>query len=366
MSIRDVVDSISLIDNHAHPVEPLAESVISDSFATYFTEGELSTEHARNTLNYRAALAVLSEQFDGETEAELLNHRAGVDPESYSRELIAQTNTEMILVDDGYPDITPDEFRAYTDASIHPILRLETLIENLLPRHESFDDFVAAFRMAVEDALSGDYVALKSVIAYRTGLDITHPDRKSAERAFERLRTNWNGRIADPTVLDYLIHDATNLAGEYDAPIQFHTGFGDSDAHPRFVNPTYAYDFLQSHADVPIVLLHAGYPYVRNAGYVTSTLDNVYLDLSLAIPFIQHGCQPLLEHVLELTPTTKLLYASDASSVPERYVLAAHRIRIDLAAVLERLVTDGFLTESYAITTAENILRENALRLYDL
>jgi predicted TIM-barrel fold metal-dependent hydrolase len=366
MSIHDMVESVALIDNHAHPVEPLSESVITDSFADYFTEGALSVAHARNTLNYRAALAVLSEQFDGDTEAKLLEQRASVDLESYSRELIAQTNTETILVDDGYPDVSPTEFQAYTDTTVRPILRLEPIIERLVPAHESFDDFVDAFRTNVEDALAGEYVALKSIIAYRTGLDIANPDRNTAEHAFERLRTNWDGRIADPIVLDHLLHEATSIAGEYDVPIQLHTGFGDADAHPRFVDPAYAYDFLRSHPDASIVLLHAGYPYVRNSGYVTSTLDNVYLDISLAIPFIQHGCKPLLEHVLELTPTTKLLYASDASSVPELYVLAANRIRADLAAVLERLVNDGFLTETYAITIAENILRENAIQLYDL
>ncbi|MFH5801444.1 amidohydrolase family protein [Haladaptatus sp. CMAA 1911] len=366
MSIRDTVESVSLIDNHAHPVEPLAESVITDSFAEYFTEGALSAVHARNTLNYRAALALLSEQFGGATEAELLKRRVSVDLESYCRELIARTDTETILVDDGYPDVSPVEFRAYTDATIHPILRLEPIIERLLPAHESFDDFVDAFRTEVENALDGEYVALKSIIAYRTGLDIADPDRGATVRAFERLRANWDGRIADPVVLEYLLHEATCIAAEYDVPIQLHTGFGDIDAHPRFVDPAYAYGFLRSHSDASIVLLHAGYPYVRNAGYVTSTLDNVYLDISLAIPFIQHGCEPLLEHVLELTPTTKLLYASDASSVPELYVLAANRVRTDLAAVLERLVNDGFLSETYAITTAENVLRENAIRLYDL
>jgi uncharacterized protein len=366
MSTHDTIASISLIDNHAHPVEPLAESIVTESFSDYFTEGSLSAEHARNTLNYRAALSLLSEHFDGGTEAELLEQRASVDLESYSRDLIAQTNTEMILVDDGFPDVSPTEFKAYTDATIHPLLRLEPVIEQLFPVSTSFDELVDTFRSTIQEALSGEYVGLKSVIAYRTGLDIANPDRTMARQAFDELQANWTGRIADPIILDYLIHEATSIAGEHNAPIQFHTGFGDADAHPRFVNPTYAYDFLRHHSDTPIVLLHASYPYVRNAGYVTATLDNVYLDLSLAIPFIQHGCQPLLEQVLELTPTTKLLYASDAFCVPELYVLAANRIRTDLAAVLDRLVEEGFLTESYAITTAENILRENALRLYDV
>src|SRR5699024_4171650 len=149
-------------------------------------------------------------------------------------------------------------------------------------------------------------------------------------------------------------------------PLQFHTGFGDADAHPRFVNPTYLYEFLKSHARTPVVLLHGSYPYTRAAGYMTSTLDNVYLDLSLATPFVQHGVEPLISQALELVPTTKLLYASDAFSVPELYVMAARRFRADLTSVLNRLHTDGFISESYAESTALRILRENAISLYDL
>lgn len=99
---------------------------------------------------------------------------------------------------------------------------------------------------------------------------------------------------------------------------------------------------------------------------MTATYDNAYLDLSLAIPFIQHGCVDLLSAALELAPTTKLLYGSDAFSVPELYVLAARRIRTDLAAVLESLLENGFIDPEYAKTVAHNILRENAIRLYDL
>lgn len=366
MAIRDTVASLSLVDNHAHPVEPLSSETITEQFATYFTEGDLSPKHARHTVNYRAALRFLSEYFDGESETALLEHRAEVDLQSYSRELINTTNTETILTDDGFPDTTPKEFRSYTDAEVRPILRLETVIEQLVPEHDSFASFVDAFETHVEEALAGDYIGLKSIIAYRTGLDVSDPEPTAARDAFEQVRENWNGRIEHPIVLDYLIHRAADIAGETNAPLQFHTGFGDSDAHPRFVNPTHLFDFLRAHTDTPFVVLHAGYPYVRQAGYVTATLDNVYLDISLALPFIQHGCEPLIAQALELAPSTKILYGSDAFSVPELYVLAADRIRADLASVLEQLQADGFVDEAYAETIARNVLRENAQRLYDL
>ena len=373
MTIQDTIDEIRIIDNHAHPVEPLETETVRDSFSSFFTEGALSANHARHTLNYRAALELLDEQFGESTTSEfstdettLLARRAEVDTETYTRELIAETNTEIILADNGFPDVSPKEFQSYTDADVHPIVRIEPIIESLYEEYAEFGAFESAFDAALEDALAGSAVALKTIVAYRTGLAVGTPDRQAARDAFATLEDRWTGRIEEPAMLEYLVDRACQLAGERNVPVQFHTGFGDPDAHPRQVDPTLLADLIQRHPTTPIVLLHAGYPYVRQSGYVTATYENAYLDLSLALPFIQHGCEDMLSAVLELAPTTKLLYGSDAFSVPELYVLAARRIRDDLATVLESLVAEGFINHEYAETIAHNVLRENAIRLYDL
>jgi len=99
---------------------------------------------------------------------------------------------------------------------------------------------------------------------------------------------------------------------------------------------------------------------------VTATYPNVHLDLSLAIPFTQHGAQRVLSTAMELVPTTKLLYGSDGFLTPELYVLAARRFRGALGDTLAALRADGLLTEGYAETAARQILRENAVDLYGL
>lgn len=371
MGIRETVEETVLVDNHAHPVEPLDGETIQGSFAGYFTEGDLPPRDARHTLNYRAALGILAERFDadgddGADEDALLARRAAVDLEPYSRELIASTDTGTILVDDGYPDVSPAEFRAYTDATVHPLLRIEPVVEELIDGHSRFDAFDAAFEERVARALDGEYVGLKSIVAYRRGLNVGNPDRADARAAFGELRRDWDGRIDQPVLLDYLVHRACDLAGEREAPVQFHTGFGDPDAHPRRVDPTHLVECIEAHPETPIVLLHAGYPYVGQAGYVTATYPNVYLDLSLAVPFVQHGAERVVSTAMELAPTTKLLYGSDAFSTPELYALAARRFRDALATLLEALIEDGIVRERCAETVAENVLRGNATRLYDL
>jgi len=366
MSLREFIQDVSLIDNHAHQITPVENDLSPETFAGYFTEGA-GSHHARHTMNYRRGLSVVAEFLGDGSEADLVERRGDVEFDSYARELMNETDVSHILQDTGTPPGSdPKTFAQYTDADVRPILRIENEIEDLIEATDTFGAFEEAFTDRCTDALTGDHVGLKSIIAYRTGLNITTPARSEAAKAYYDVSENWTGRIEHPVLLNYTAHLATVIAGEHDAPIQFHSGFGDIDAHPQYVDPSYMWGFLKAHRDTDIVLLHASYPYTRTAGYIVSLLENVYLDLGMTIPFIQHGVEPMLRHALELAPASKLLYSSDGYGVPEWYVLAERLVRDNLATVLEDLVANGTIDEVYAEEVAAGILRENAERLYPL
>lgn len=366
MSIRETIEETALLDNHAHQVTPLPDDLDPETYAGYFTEGTGSF-HARHTIYYRNGIQFLAEYFGEGSEEELVAKRADVDLQSFSRELMEKANISHILQDTGTPPGSdPQEFAKYTDVEVRPILRIETEIEDLIEANDNFADFEAEFEALCTKALRDDHVALKSIIAYRTGLQISDPARPEAAKAFYEAKENWTGRIEHPILLDYTANLATDIAGKYGAPIQFHSGFGDIDAHPQYVDPSYMWEFMKDHSDTDIVLLHSSYPYTQTAGYIISVLENVYLDLGMTTPFIQHGVQSMLREALELGPTSKLLYSSDGSRVPEWYLMSARRIRTDLAKVLEDLVEGDFLTQPHAEATARQILRENAERIYPL
>jgi len=366
--LREAVENISLVDNHAHPVKEIDSNTFADEFPCLFTEGDLNPADARHTVHYQRVLKFLREYFDGETEAELLANRSAVDLAEYTTELIEHSETEVILADDGYPETSPAEFQSYTSADVYPMLRLEPIVEELLPNHDTVGGLVEAFEQRIEAALAKDYVALKSIAAYRCGLEILKPEAAARGSAgqYECIRARFDGNLEDRTLISHCLNRASEIAAKHGVPVQLHTGFGDRDAHPEFVKPTYLYDYVASHPETPIVLLHAGYPYVQAAGYVTSTFPNTYLDLSLANPFIQHGVEPMFREVLETVPATKLLYGSDAFTTPEMYLFAAERARTDLTTVLSDLVGDGIYTESYAVDIAKMILHKNARDLYNL
>jgi uncharacterized protein len=192
-------------------------------------------------------------------------------------------------------------------------------------------------RAEIAAARTNGFAALKTIAAYRGGLDL--------ER--NRIRE---------TLLAAL---EANEASGAPLPVQVHTGFGDSDLSLPRADPSHLKPLVERFRETPFVLLHC-YPFVREAGWLAHVYGNVFLDLSLTIPYVSRPAEAVRE-ALELAPLTKLLYASDAARTPELYFLAARWWRGALAEVLA-----AELDLAEAQEAGRRILRENALALYGL
>jgi predicted TIM-barrel fold metal-dependent hydrolase len=161
---------------------------------------------------------------------------------------------------------------------------------------------------------------------------------------------------------------ALEIADRQATPIQFHTGFGDTDVDLLKANPLHLRPLLQSNKfrNVPFVLLHAAYPYVRELGYLAAMYPNVYMDISLAIPFITTAIPTMIHEALALTPISKIMYSSDAFSIPEIFWLANRWGRSALEKVLSELVDTHVLSKKQARYAGRRILNENAREVYKL
>ncbi len=271
-------------------------------------------------VTYRRAIRELAEFLGCEpTEEVVLERRIGTDFDEYAATLLRATNTEAFYVDDGYPTgdrIDWQELGELAGCEARPVLRLED-------RDERAAEETAAAR-------ERGYVALKTIAAYRGGLD------RFSDHVLAALEANE----ATPEPL----------------PVQVHCGFGDSDLHLWRADPSLLKALIERFRATPFVLLHC-YPFVREAGWLAHVYGHVYVDLSLTIPHVWRGAE-MLRQALELAPASKLLYASDASRAPELYYLAAKGWREALAEVLPEAFEDD------AEAAGRRILRENALELY--
>ena len=183
-----------------------------------------------------------------------------------------------------------------------------------------------------------------------------------AEDEFHNARP---ARLKESSLYHYLVHEAFEIASELKKPFQLHTGFGDPDLALELSNPLLLRPMIERYS-CPFVLLHAGYPYFRETGFLASVYKNVWTDFGLAVPFLSYrGMRHTVNGLLELCPLNKLMYSSDASLIPELFYLGALNGRHVLRDCLSDCVQDGDLSESEALEAGEWILRDNALRLYD-
>src|SRR2546423_7944347 len=158
------------------------------------------------------------------SEAAVYEHRLGRDPVEYAADLLRATGTELLLVDDGFPPpgegVEWEELGALAGCRARPVLRLERVGEEALGG--SFPEFRERVRAEVGGARARGFAALKTIAAYRTGLDVGLPDVAAAEVAFAASGPRLDSKPPpEPALWDAL------QANEPDPlPLQVHPGFG--------------------------------------------------------------------------------------------------------------------------------------------
>jgi uncharacterized protein len=324
-SLSEVLDRVGLVDHHAHGVLTGHPETL-DEFRGLFSESTDPRQwpHVATSVSYGRAIVELAAELGCEPEERAVyDYRLARSPEDYASALLRATGTDVLLVDDGFPE-PGDGFGwqamgELAGCRVRPVLRIETRTRP---------------EVDVASARTHGFAALKTIAAYRGGLRLA--DDHPLWRVLEA-----NEEVGDPL------------------PVQVHCGFGDGDLLLPLADPGWLKPVLERFGETPFVLLHC-YPFVREAGWLAHVYANVYFDLSLTIPYVSRPAE-MLREALELAPVSKLLYASDAARAPELYFLAAKRWREALVEVLPELLPAG-----RAVEAGRSILRENAVRLYRL
>lgn len=136
--------------------------------------------------------------------------------------------------------------------------------------------------------------------------------------------------------------------GPYKKPFQFHTGLGDNDITLTTSSPSHLQAFIRKFPTVPIVLLHASYPWTKEAGYLASVYDNVYADIGEVFPFLsKEGQENAVREILELCPTEKIMWSTDGHWFPETYLLAIIQVREALEVVSSPLTVEESQPKTY-------------------
>lgn len=366
----DTLEHIPFYDHHAHALyhEELWRAAPLDAYFTEAYDPVIQQRFAQDTLFFRRSMRDLGELYDCEPTAEAIGRaRAQHDYAELCADLLRRSNIQHLLIDDGFwPERlwSVEESRARLPLPVRRVVRIESELEKLLAHHDAAAPLLSALEGALREA--GQTAAgFKSIIAYRTGLDIAASSGPELERSFERAKRE-GGQLGEKPLLDAALLLGLRVAAELGLPVQFHTGYGDPDLDMRLANPLHLRSVIERPelGALQVVLLHC-YPYVREAGYLASVYRGVYLDLGLTIPYTSVAAmRGAFCDALHLSPITKVLISSDAQRTPELYWLAARWARRSLGQTLRQTVEDGDLSAAESQWAAERILWHNAHELY--
>ena len=394
MSAREIavdLTGVPAIDNHCHGfraadlvgLDPLGwEDRLTMMGMCFLSSGQTDPGLAAqvHSLRDRTVFALtarrwLAERLGVEPEPKALAAaRAAAiaaDPAGYCAGLMADQDIVAVIADDGYPQpaVTRAQFEASLGVPVHRVARIEPLIVELQASELGWSDFEAGFEARLDEAASDSHtVGYKSIIAYRTGLDVGSPSAAEAGAAYEQWRAaGWpKDRGPGKVVRDYCLRATLRAARRHDLVMHLHCGGGDPDIVLAHVRPQDVFSLLHDHMDQPIILIHGGYPWMAEAAYIASILPFVYIDLSEFLPWATLGIDRELEMLLGVVPAGKILYGSDEASEPEVFWLSARMAREALERVLSSSVERDFVTVAQAEEIGRGVLAGNTARLHGI
>ena len=373
-AVNELLEEIGLVDHHVHSivhgrVEPPGITAMlneSDRQSAADAAG-LDTQLGIAVRRWCAPLLGLPASIAADA---YLEHRRGIDNEEAARMLLPAAGFERLLVDTGFhPErlVDPADLGRMAGAPVNEVIRLEALAERVVSGVSSAAGFTRGFGEALAGAAM-TAVGLKSIIAYRCGLDFDPAPPAIAEvdhhagAWLREIEATGRIRLADPVLLRFVLWEGARTG----LPLQVHVGFGDPDLDLHRSDPLLMTDFLRATEDVcPILLLHT-YPFHRNAGYLAQMFHHVFLDAGLAINHAGVQSAQVIAETLELAPFTKLLFSSDAWGLPELHLLGSWLFRRGLARVVGPWVEAGDWSLADASRAIGLIAAGNARRIYGL
>lgn len=368
--LGDFVAGLPLVDHHVHgafaaaPDRAAFEASLTEGPGPVPGAGGFDSQLGFALRRWCAPLLDLPRHAAPDTYWE---RRRALGESEVARRMLGAAGVDRWLVDTGYRGETllgPGALAALAGGTGHEIVRLEALAESLAAGGVTAAAYPDAFRDLLH-AATRDAVGVKTVVAYRAGLDLDWRPPETA--AVREAAARWlagagpRPRLADPVLLRYGVHCAVGRG----LPIQVHVGFGDRDVDLRRADPLLLTGLLRqtSAAGVPVMLLH-GYPYHRRAGWLAQVFEHVYCDVGLAVNHTGARAAAVVAESLELAPFARVLYSSDAWGPAELHFLGARLWRRAMSDAVGRWVARGDWSADDARRVVRMIGRDNALAAY--
>jgi len=258
-----------------------------------------------------------------------------------------------------------DNFISITPANIRNIESIYGVRINILSDYINVLD--TAFKKAVEEE---GIVGIKTGLAYSRKMRFEEVPEEVAEKLFLKAINRMALVSSDESrqLQDFMFHQVIAFSEKYKLPFQIHTGMLSRNFRPNPIENTNALhlsNLFVKYRNAKFVIFHGSYPYMSELSYLAKHYPNVYIDMCWMHIISPASSARFLEEWLLTVPSNKIMAFGGDSSIEWTY---GHSVmaREVVAKVLTKMVIDGYYTEKEAITIAENILRNNAIKLFKI
>lgn len=378
--MKQQLQNIHVVDVHAHPYVPNTQPFTADEFMRKLSlsvipemfqkQQEQQLIFPGSNMYMQITLQRLARYFSCrpvlEEVVEIRNERAR-DFSKYTQALFQDANLRGLVLDFGYPtpQIPKETYDNLSGIASWEVYRIEPVMVRLSKETTDFFTFAEQYRADLQQALQQRHIlGLKTIIAYRSGLEIAPKDERAAADQYPEFRENERASVK--ALRDYCLHIAMEVCTEANKFMHIHTGVGDGEVVLPKASPSFLLDMLRDkrYRDTKVHLVHGGYPWMEEAAFIVSILPNVYMDISLQTPFAGHGVERIISQVFEMAPFHKVMYGSDAFTIPEMNWLGVHLFKECLERVLMGWIQKDYMNEEVALHIAELVLHQNFENTY--
>jgi predicted TIM-barrel fold metal-dependent hydrolase len=389
--LAEEIAKIKAIDNHAHPVRPVAagEKPDDEYDALPVENLEPQSDFIRGRTGAPEVLEAHHQLFQGDKAKAAQTYGA-----EYAVRVLDQLGTDVMLANRVAlgPGLPSPRFLwvPFADALMYPLAN-DSLIHNsdhkaffpleekLLKRYyaesgvsskpANLDEYLTkVVRATLERHRQAGAVAEKFEMAYLRTLDIGNPDRAEAEKAYATGKGDYKA------LQDYIFRFIASECGRLGMSVHLHAAVGGggyfnvSGANPMLLEPLLNDPSLRK---TNFVMIHGGWPFTREITALL-TKPNAWVDFSeQTASNYSREVSTVIRGWLEYVPE-KVLYATDAYPFSpemgweEAGYIASSTGREALGLALTGMLHDNEITRERAMELARMVLRDNARKLYAL
>lgn len=364
-----------MIDDHVHHFLLSFEPFVPEELSPDSEPGEAAAHRRRSLAPGRLYLHLLLSKLATLLDVDISevlaarDARAKADWTAWIRHLFDDAGITGMVLDE--PVEQPPTTTPYAEAAGRPIwrmARIDTLLDQLLADGADASEIVGRIEQAMSDAAAAGCVAFKTILAYRTGLQVDPTVTvQGAQRALAAEDATVPVRHRAKPLRDLVIRAALGRAADLGKPVQFHTGYGDVDLRLQQSHPLLLEDLLRTAegSAAQVVLIHGSFPWHEPAAHLASTRPNVWIELSLSNLFAPVGTADRLLRILDVAPRGRVLLGSDGHGAPETHWFGCRVLGdawADVASELHRAGAHGEWIE----TTRAALFEDNAREVYGL